>query len=478
MKKRSENSNLKRLVVIFSFLLMISTQSLQAQNVSFSVDSIITTGVKTHALVCEDFNGDHMPDVAVSIINKPVSDPVAVFLNDGAGKLNSEADSLYLMQDDVKALAAGDLNNDQNIDLAIAIYEDSLVLIMLGDGNGKFTNTFELKTPAKPNKLLITDLDNDQNNDIVVLSGSARMMIYMGDGQLNFSEPVVVAGIGSAQDVAACDLNNDGYLDLLTGSGNIRAVLMFLNDGQGGFPEKKSLPTYRPSWFVDTADFNRDSYPDIVAGSGSYDSDNVYVLMGNSNVEFTCPDTLSPGTYVADITAADINGDKNPDIVVVDRNGLYILIGSGDGNFLQIDTLAYDEGLYQAEKVEIVDMDGDTRLDLVVAREENISVYYNTGPFTSLNNPEMIATDFQLNQNYPNPFNPSTSIKYQIKEPGFVELAVYNLLGQKVQTLAEGQHSVGTHIVTFDGTGLSSGIYFYRLKTKKQSLYRKMQLIK
>jgi hypothetical protein len=71
---------------------------------------------------------------------------------------------------------------------------------------------------------------------------------------------------------------------------------------------------------------------------------------------------------------------------------------------------------------------------------------------------------FRLEQNYPNPFNPSTTIRYGLAERTHVTLSVFNTLGQVVATLANGEQLAGPHEVKFDGAGLSSGVYFYRLQ--------------
>lgn len=84
----------------------------------------------------------------------------------------------------------------------------------------------------------------------------------------------------------------------------------------------------------------------------------------------------------------------------------------------------------------------------------------------------------KLAQNYPNPFNPATVISYQIPSNGNVELNVYNMLGQRVATLVNEQMPAGSHEVVFDASGLSSGIYFYRLTAGNTQLTRKMTLVK
>ena len=89
-----------------------------------------------------------------------------------------------------------------------------------------------------------------------------------------------------------------------------------------------------------------------------------------------------------------------------------------------------------------------------------------------------LILDYELSQNYPNPFNPSTTIKYQIPELSFVTLKVYDVLGIEVATLINGEKPVGSYEVEFDGTGLPSGVYFYRLKTGSYFQTRKMVLLK
>jgi photosystem II stability/assembly factor-like uncharacterized protein len=89
-----------------------------------------------------------------------------------------------------------------------------------------------------------------------------------------------------------------------------------------------------------------------------------------------------------------------------------------------------------------------------------------------------IPTSYSLSQNYPNPFNPTTNIKFQIPKSGLVKLALYNTLGKEVETLVNHQLSPGTYEVDFDGSRLSSGVYYYKLETGDFTDTKKMVLIK
>jgi hypothetical protein len=99
---------------------------------------------------------------------------------------------------------------------------------------------------------------------------------------------------------------------------------------------------------------------------------------------------------------------------------------------------------------------------------------------TDVKTPDYAPTRFELSQNYPNPFNPETKIRFTVPESGNVSLKVYDILGNEVMTLFEGDRNAGDYSVTFspDRAGLSSGIYIYQLKSKGMVLSRKMVYIK
>lgn len=97
---------------------------------------------------------------------------------------------------------------------------------------------------------------------------------------------------------------------------------------------------------------------------------------------------------------------------------------------------------------------------------------------TGVEGTEALPTTYALFQNFPNPFNPSTQIAYDVPQESFVTLTVYNTLGQEIAVLVEARQLPGRHIVSFNGSGLASGLYFYKLTAGEHVSIRKMNLLK
>ena len=97
---------------------------------------------------------------------------------------------------------------------------------------------------------------------------------------------------------------------------------------------------------------------------------------------------------------------------------------------------------------------------------------------TDIKKSENLPNQFSLYQNFPNPFNPTTNIGFRIAEFGFVSLRVYDILGREVATLVNEEKHAGIYEVTFDGSDLSSGIYFYKMQAGNYTSVKKMILMK
>jgi len=110
--------------------------------------------------------------------------------------------------------------------------------------------------------------------------------------------------------------------------------------------------------------------------------------------------------------------------------------------------------------------------------QEEITFLFTKGVTSVENKDARLPEAFSLSQNYPNPFNPTTEITYTLKQSEQVKLTVFESLGREVETLVDGVKSPGEHRITFNAKGLTSGIYFYQLRTGSGTLTKKMVMMK
>ena len=94
-----------------------------------------------------------------------------------------------------------------------------------------------------------------------------------------------------------------------------------------------------------------------------------------------------------------------------------------------------------------------------------------------------LPSTFALHQNYPNPFNPVTTIRYDVPDNGLVRIIIYDLTGRKIKTLVDGISTPGRYSITWNGTDdfgklVSSGMYFYRMKSTDFQSVKKLMLLK
>jgi len=176
-----------------------------------------------------------------------------------------------------------------------------------------------------------------------------------------------------------------------------------------------------------------------------------------------------------------------------------ILLDLDDPNRIYIGTLSsgtpfeanFDNGgLYLSEddcqswtKV----FDGEVTL-IKADKSEPRNIYINTqyglltfeDTITKLNNfsVQNFTIKFSLDKNYPNPFNPITNIKYYLPMEVDVELSIYNLLGQRIETLVSKKQEAGSHQIEWNASGISSGVYYYQIIAGQFKDVKKMIVIK
>lgn len=194
------------------------------------------------------------------------------------------------------------------------------------------------------------------------------------------------------------------------------------------------------------------------------------------------PDLATDGASGAIVTWYDYRGSGNGDIfaqritsagaVLWVTNGIGVcrdpagqvfprLVAGGNGSSI----IAWDDSRNSAT--------GST--DIYAQR---INAGGTLGGATGVDEIGRAPTSFSLDQNFPNPFNPSTTIRYGVPQSSHVSLIVYNFLGQQMAVLVEGAQGAGRHEVQFEPSGLSSGLYYYRLKAGEHVETRRMLLLK
>ncbi len=99
-------------------------------------------------------------------------------------------------------------------------------------------------------------------------------------------------------------------------------------------------------------------------------------------------------------------------------------------------------------------------------------------PVVDVEDDAIAALSYSLYQNYPNPFNPVTTIRFEVPFSQHVELSVFDMLGREVKVLYNDEAPAGIVTVDFNAAGLSSGVYFYRLKTENFNASKKLLLLK
>ncbi len=154
-------------------------------------------------------------------------------------------------------------------------------------------------------------------------------------------------------------------------------------------------------------------------------------------------------------------------------------------------TIRWPDTLLQLfDSARIIDLFGGTHCNadmlsndslIVVSSSVESLLIFTTGPKTTSGISEWYdrrPTRFSLAQNYPNPFNPQTTIRFETPVVSVVKLELYNLLGEKVQTILNEERPPGAYTTNFPGENLASGVYFYKLTAGKFSAVKKMLLMK
>ena len=362
-----------------------------------------------------------------------------------------------------------DFNNDKNPDILL-IYFDSNPILLSGNGLGIFTDVTDeagLSNVTVYFDVEAFDIENDNDIDLIFQSYDQEK-VFLNDGTGHFTDITQSSGIvdiRQTEGITAADLNNDGFKDLITTNwGSVPKI--YINNKNATFSFHTSSFEFIYARMSAVFDFDNDGYNDIVFAR-NFSDESTLLYRNKGNLTFAEPIELPPSF---NINAADINKDGYTDIIL-DHLENFTLMINNKGKFEDQSYLLVNMenefligALGTSPKAKFLDLDRDGDLDIY----SQMVVFENMGldsTITQINlsDHKNIPAYFKLFQNYPNPFNPITTIKYIIPERSFVTIKVYDILGKQVAELVNGEKPSGIYSIQFNGSNLSSGVYFYRI---------------
>jgi hypothetical protein len=272
-----------------------------------------------------------------------------------------------------------------NLDLAVADYLTSQMVILLGNGDGTFQKPLRFSVPV-PAAIAAGDFNNDGNLDLAVVeyfgSGEELVAIYLGDGHGGFKKSASYESGVETTSVAAADFNGDGNLDVAVAN-NAGNVTVFFGTGKGtlGKPATYNLPGNTIPYGIAAGDLHRDHLPDLAVaedGNGS-----VAVLLNDGTGHFLKPVTYNAGGgEVVDVKVADLRDDGRNDLVIANLSqGMVVLLNSGDGTFGK--PAIYQPTFFNWQPPEactVADFNLDGKLDVACAPGGNDAyIFYGKG---------------------------------------------------------------------------------------------------
>jgi len=386
-----------------------------AQRVQFTTCDASVGGGPT-ALATDDFNRDGNPDLAVvdqqrNLVIILLTNPQALRMLNCA---NAGQRSDVTVGTSPVAIAAGDLDRNLTIDLAVAT--QSGISILRSNSSGVFMADAPIPAGADPRAVAIADVNGDARADIIVGNGSGNSVtVLFGAMQNEFSinQAVVLPTGGAVTFVAAEDLDLDGEPDIVAGTA-LGQVRVFLHDAASPsmFRALAALAVGTAPTAVAVADLTRDAVPDLAVVGGGVDG-TLSIFRSNlpasENPAFVSSDQEGQiGTRPSAVAAGNINTDFDVDLVVTNQDDDTAPFFFGDGNGMVdlgpgncsiggslCETAAAPRG------VVLADVDADGRLDVITANQGSgsasgsLTFLLSSRPATPLPTPPTAGTSTQ-----------------------------------------------------------------------------------
>jgi hypothetical protein len=392
-------------------LLSLSSASWAADELFRAPKSYESGGISVRSVAVADVNGDGKPDLLVA--NQCGNDihctgigSVGVLLGNGDGSFQPaftyESGGYQPM-----SLAVGDVNGDGKPDLLVANSCETeithcdigVVGVLLGNGDGTFQTAVGYGTSGyDAMSIAVGDVNADGRPDLLVANycagagscdhGSLAVLLGNGDGTFQAAQ-LYNSGGPDVSYVTANDVNSDGKLDLIAANaGSVVGVAVLLGNGDGTFQTARTYSSGDQSpRSIAVEDVNGDGNPDLLVANECADNycghGSAGVLLGNGDGTFRAALTYnSSGIWPFSIVVGDVNGDGQPDLLVAnecfgecDSSVVDVFLRNGDGTFQT--PQQYKSGGKNPISMALADVNGDGKLDAVVANNDVVGVLLN-----------------------------------------------------------------------------------------------------
>jgi hypothetical protein len=337
----------------------------------YRVINDLTSEEGAQSFAVGDLNADNAPDLVLIGSHAGIAPAMRVYLGDGYGNFSPPLVSNALYSRSPRGAVLADLNRDGNLDMAVCA-SDTSVHVLLGHGDGTFGSPIATGAGNVVRCLSVGDMNEDQIPDLVAGQEFGGFSILLGDGTGHFAVHRNL-GWGPSTQVVLSDINGDGHLDVLgtqttsylgdgaggilaeqwTGSGGSRGVtavadldgdgrkdvLSIGDDGQIRFRYAGAAGLFERGWTepygvvrsMVAADFDRDGHPEFVIGGREL---RIYATnpAGRIDLRQTLPSPVSDGSMPA-IQLADLDGDGRKDIVAAWSSVIAVYLGGPNGTF-------------------------------------------------------------------------------------------------------------------------------------------------
>jgi len=491
----------------------------------FSPQKVISTSAG-EGVDAGDIDGDGDIDVVTTSFG---GDAVSWHENtDGAGTF-SAANVLSASVDGALSSYLADLDGDGDLDaLAVGQNDDTVYWFENLNGEGNFSSENIIWTAANgANEVIAADLDGDTDLDVVVASRFADTVAWFentdGDGSFS-NEQIIVDNALDVVDVHPADLDSDGDVDLIYAPSDAGVVNWVENtDGSGTFSDPREITNLvnNPTK-VFTADFNRDGRLDVLTASSSDDKIAWYVQTESFGVidfgDQTIISTAADGAQ--SVFAADLDGDGDTDVLSSserddeiawyenapganlpvelarftattageavtlrwtttseENNAGFDVERSTDGETFT--AIGFEPGVGTTEEAQayrFVDRDAPFATTLFYRlRQVDTDGTFEYSPVVEV---QVTPSAVALLPVAPNPVTASARLRYELPEATAVRLQVFDLLGRRVATLANGERPAGRHEVTWADSRLAPGTYFVRLQAGSTAQTQMLRLVR